>query len=175
MIDKSVIRKELKQIRNNICDKDKKSLIISNKLYDVVKEHNPIGLYSAMPDEVNLDTLIIRLLDEGRRVALPKIVGNDIKFYYINSITELKKCGKYNIREPQNNNCADGEIEVLIVPGLGFDYKNMRLGFGKGYYDRYLSKYKGISYGACFEEQYVEELPINEYDIPVDGVVTDGA
>lgn len=159
----------LKQTIKDIPFKKEKSLNVSQKLLGILKVYNVIGLYAAMDDEINLDFLIINLLKEGKIVVLPKIEGEDINFYQIKSLDELViSSGKYQIREPKPIELFDKkDIDVILVPGLGFDKENNRLGRGKGYYDRYLKNYCGMTIGVGFAEQIVDKLPTDENDIKV--------
>ena len=99
-----------------------------------------------------------------------------MEFCVITSFSDLEK-GMYGIYEPKKD-CTVLEAEkitdsVLIVPGLCFNDEGFRLGYGKGYYDRFISRYKGYSIGVCYKEFMTDEIPTDEYDKPVDTVITD--
>ena len=95
-------------------------------------------------------------------------------FYKINSLDELVE-GYYSIKTPpkiEKNIIKKDEIDLILVPGVGFDKNNYRIGFGGGYYDRYLKDFKGYTISLAFKEQIVEKVPTNEFDLPVDLVIT---
>ena len=76
--------------------------------------------------------------------------------------------------EPMYNkdNIYKGKIDLIIVPGVGFDQNNNRLGYGKGFYDHFLKNKNIFKIGICFKEQLLDEIPVNEYDIKMDLIIT---
>ena len=166
-------RLEYINIRKHINDKEEKSKRITSKILSHPRFINSstIGLYASLEDEVSTDILITESLRLGKRVYLPKVVGEDICFYEINSLDELM-IGTFGVREPiSNNNLSD--LDLVIVPGVIFDSNNNRMGYGKGYYDRFLKDKKCYKIGICFKEQITDNLPIDDYDIKMDEVVVD--
>jgi 5-formyltetrahydrofolate cyclo-ligase len=95
-------------------------------------------------------------------------------FYYINSMSDLVE-GHFGVREPNTATCTkvtDFKDSVCIVPAISYDKLGYRLGYGKGYYDRFLKKFTIISVGMCYNELITDRLPIGEYDVPVDYIIT---
>ena len=149
---------------------------------DSYKEAGIIFVYSAMAKEIPTQGIIHTALNDGKKVALPKIrtgVKAGAKMDFINKDTEYKN-GVYGILEPVSNEFIDvkdinDRVEMLI-PGLCFDIKGRRIGYGGGYYDRYLTKCPKdkfhITALAC-EYQIFESLPFNENDKPVNLIVTE--
>lgn len=174
-MNKKEIRKELLNNRSNIKNRNEKELLINQELFNFVKNYRAIGVYASINDEVNIDQLINQLLKLNKVVVLPKVIGDVIEFYQIKSLSELNdEKSKYHIREPMdldNNRVNKNMIDVIIVPGVGFDKKMNRLGYGKGYYDKYLSDYSGIKIGVCFIEQLIEQLPVDDNDIKMTSVI----
>ena len=137
-----------------------------------------------MAKEIPTQGIINTALNDGKKVALPKIrtgvkAGANMDFVFINKDTEYKS-GVYGILEPVSNEFIDvkdinDRVEMLI-PGLCFDIKGRRIGYGGGYYDRYLTKCPKdkfhITALAC-EYQIFESLPFNENDKPVNLIVTE--
>ena len=160
--------------------------LISDKYLelDSYKEAGIIFVYSAMEQEIPTKRIIHTALNDGKKVTLPKIrtgvkAGAKMDFVFINKNTEYKS-GVYGILEPVsdefiNVNDIKDKIEMLI-PGLCFDLRGRRIGYGGGYYDRYLSQYPEdkfhITALAC-EYQIFESLPFNENDKPVNLIVTE--
>ena len=167
---KKEYRTQLIKLRKQETEKDIKSAKIAKEVLSFCESYSVIGVYLSMSDEVQTDELIRELLAKNKVVVFPKVIGDDLRFYRNNKFEK----SKFGVREP-----ADGEeyskdkIDVIIVPGVGFDVKRNRLGFGKGYYDRYLSDFKGKKVGICFSSQVVMNLPITCEDIQMDILITD--
>ena len=126
-----------------------------------------------MLEEVGTDAIIEELLAQGKRVYLPRVEGDAIRFYRIRSLSGLK-LSAFGIREPQPIEPIDPkEAEVIVCPGLAFDKAGNRLGYGGGYYDRYLKDCPAKRIGVCFKEQLFETIPHKENDVPMDAVITD--
>ena len=172
-MNKSELRKKYLDIRKELPNKKEKSLIIKDKVLSLLSKHHVIGIYASMDDEVSTDELILELLKLSKVVVLPKIEDDHISFYQIASLDDLEVQGKYQIREPMGHNRPKEPIEAIIVPGISFDTKKNRLGFGKAYYDKYLSKLDIYKIGICFDELIVDELPTEEWDIKMDIVISD--
>ena len=97
-----------------------------------------------------------------------------MEFYYINAMNDLKS-GFFGVREPDINKCekiTDFSDSICIVPAIAYDKSGYRLGYGKGYYDRFLKNNTLISVGVCYNELIEENLPRDEYDIPVNYIIT---
>ena len=178
MIDKNILRKKYRNVRSNILDKSQKEEIIRKKVIDYIKRNNAkiIGIYASFKDEVDTFLLIQELNNIGINTVLPRIHNNkSMDFYYFTSINELEK-NDFGILEPKKENkiVTPEDIDVIIVPGLVFDTKKNRIGYGKGYYDRYLKNINAHKIGICFDEQIIEEEIENEiYDVKMDLIISD--
>jgi 5-formyltetrahydrofolate cyclo-ligase len=133
--------------------------------------------YVSTENEVDTLPLITAALKSGKKVAVPRCVEGEpiIEFYFIRGLNELEY-GSYGLLEPpplkERKYRASGGL--CILPGLAFDRTGCRLGYGKGYYDRFLQNYKGITVGVCFAPLLSESpLPKGKFDVPVSMVVTD--
>ncbi len=127
--------------------------------------------------EVDTRRIIERALEDGKRVAVPYCVPNTrlLEFYLIDSLDDLSP-GTFGVLEPTpdpQKRLTDWEKSVCIVPGLCFDFDGYRLGFGKGYYDRFLSEYTGIRVGICYSTGVRGHLHHGRYDRMVDVLVTE--
>lgn len=172
---KDELRKRYLLIRKNITNKDEKSLVITNKIINDnwFKKSKIIGLYMNLPNEVDTSMIIDYTLNLGKIVALPKVENNNLKFYKIDSNSKYEK-SNFNIYEPISNESIES-LDLIIIPGVCFDRNNNRIGFGKGYYDRYLYNKNIKKIGICFEEQITNDIiDIDEYDIKIDKVISDG-
>jgi 5-formyltetrahydrofolate cyclo-ligase len=178
---KRKLRAQAREMRRSLSPEYKNSLDrkIKNKLLNLfaVREVQTVLCYVSTDIEVDTREFINSLLQMGKRVAVPRCEGEkgEMNFYYIESLDELSP-GSFGVDEPDPMKSlmfADAVKSVCIVPAFMFDKNGYRLGYGKGYYDRYLSKYKGSTIGVCYSENMQDELFHGKYDRSVDLVVTD--
>lgn len=166
------LRERFPEDKKAECDKK-----IAERLFELSEYQNAETLFAFVSKgiEVNTEPIIMNALNSGKRVAVPLCnpETTTIEFYFINGFSDLKK-GFYGLLEPDVLKCEKAETaDIMIVPGLVFDRQGYRLGFGKGYYDRYISKYKGVTIGICYSACIENELPLGYYDKPIDMVITD--
>ncbi len=178
---KKKLRAEAREMRRSMSPDGKQTLDrkIKNKLLNLwaVREAQTVLCYVSTDIEVDTRDFINALLQMGKRVAVPRCEGekSEMNFYYIESLSELSP-GSFDVDEPDpQRSIMVGKTEgsVCIVPAFMFDKKGYRLGYGKGYYDRYLSRYNGSAIGVCYSANLQEELFHGKYDRAVDLVVTD--
>ncbi len=176
-MSKSVLRKKYIDIRNSIentadSSDDILNFIVGSDLYN---NADTVLAYWSVGSEVMTHKIIDRALRDKKKVALPKCTdkNGNMRFYYVASLYDLAD-GMYGIKEPLTDAIADvfNENSVCLVPGLSFDKKGYRLGYGKGYYDRFLSDFAGISIGLCYDSCLSDELPKDEFDIKVNYIIT---
>lgn len=182
-ISKSILRKNMKKQRINLSRTEwqEKSKEIFKKLIvsDLLEKSSNIFVYNSIKNEVCTDELIDFLLIQGKEVALPVCHDSQIELTFVQvSSREDLLLGKYGILEPIKLNRKvfnSLECDCIIVPGVAFDFYGNRLGYGKGYYDAFLSKLssKAIKIGLCYDFQLLENVPTDSEDIPVDFVVTE--
>ena len=190
-MDKADYRKIIKDRRNTsditALEKDLyKAKLISDRYLelDSYKEAQIIFVYSSMEKEIPAQKIINTAIKDGKKVALPKIrtgvkAGAEMDFVFINKDTEYKS-GVYGILEPVSDEFIDvkginDRVEMLI-PGLCFDIKGRRIGYGGGYYDRYLTKCPKDKFhitALAYEYQIFASLPFNENDKQVNLIVTE--
>ena len=177
--DKKTVRAEMLNKRTEISDKDIKSGFIIRNItqceeYKICKR---LFTYVSLPDEPSTKELIEFALADGKEVFVPKCENSTglMTFRAINSFSELKK-GYFSVPEPDFSapECkASNSDDLCIVPGTAFDIKGSRIGYGRGYYDRFLSDFKGFTIGLCFYECFISEIPSDENDVPVNAVCTE--
>jgi 5-formyltetrahydrofolate cyclo-ligase len=179
---KSDIRKTILDKRNSISPLDivNNSSIISNIVIST-KEYQSslsVGIYYSIGSEVKTFDIIKHSLENKKEIALPRVIDSTkIQFFKImeDKFEKIKFTkGKYGIFENSISTTIIDKIDLLIIPGIAFDLKGYRIGYGKGYYDRFLSlgKSKCIM-GLSYESQIINEIPNNEHDIPVDIIITE--
>lgn len=179
---KNKLRNKYKQIRREMPEAVKKSRndMILSRLLSLSAYKNCKTLLTYVSTDIEVDTvgLIKQALDDGKLVAVPRCVKGtrDMVFYIIKSFDDLE-IGSFSVMEPIPKKCGklkkfDGAL--CIIPALAYDRYGYRLGYGKGYYDRFLSAHKGlikvgIEYCCCMET----ELMHGRFDIPADILVTE--
>jgi len=128
-----------------------------------------IGAYHAAGSEVRTGMIIDTAIKQGKKVALPRTEGDRMVFYELaGDLVE----GKFGIMEPKPTTPVDG-IDLVIVPGVAFDLKGCRVGYGKGYYDRFLSMQHSFSMGLAYSFQILDELPRGRFDRRIASVATE--
>ena len=131
--------------------------------------YESVFLYLSYSHEADTDKLLNALISEGKRVYCPRVEGKEMKAVLYGELSLSSR----GIREPLGE-AFDGDIDVAIVPLTAVDEKGNRLGYGGGYYDKYLSAHpKTLRIGYCYEEQVVREIPVDDNDIPLTMIVTD--
>lgn len=164
---KNDIRKELLNLRKNFVD-------VSDVIVDeiiksqVLDNYQKIGIYYPLPYEINL----LKLLDtyQNKEFYFPKTLGNDIAFFEVSRGEGFKK-GPFHVMEPINNKKTNrDDIEVFIIPCVGIDRSKRRIGYGKGYYDRYLEGYSGLKLAAIHKRCFLDIDVCDVHDVMIDKV-----
>ncbi len=172
------------QIRDNINKNIRREM--SMKIQDIIcqsdiyKAANLVFAYVSVRSEVETHSLIDRALNDGKRVVVPlcNTQTHTMDMYEIKNRDQLET-GAYDICEPKAVLIASGdvqkvmpaEIDLAIVPGVVFDKRGMRIGYGGGYYDRFLKDFEGVSVGFAFSQCVTDVLPTEEFDCGVDIIV----
>lgn len=166
--------RQMIRLRKQQYTADESSVVIGRlKTNPRFSQAQTILLYSALPDEVQTQSLLDELTEAGKTVLLPKVVSSeDMELHRYTGASSLQS-GAYGIMEPVGTRFTDyAAIDVAVVPGMAFDAQGHRLGRGKGYYDRFLAKLPGVyKIGLCFSWQMVDEVPSDEHDIRMDEVI----
>lgn len=186
METKSSIRRQILGLRNAMSagETETKSNKIQQNVLSLISVQRAeyVLCYASYRSEVQTRELIKELLKQGKKVYLPKVSGDEMDFIKINNITDLSE-GYKGIPEPSIK-CTelftkalceeDKERVVMILPGAAFSESGARIGYGKGYYDRYLSHIPCMERIAlCYEVQIVEDIPTDIHDIPMTMIVTE--
>lgn len=141
-----------------------------------VKEAKKIGCYCNQGSEVDTRFILSRLLDLKKEVYLPVIKDKNNKameFVKLNSLDDLKD-GPFSLEPKNKDEILVDVIDVILVPLLAFDRCGARLGFGHGYYDRYMAHKSAIKIGLAYSiQEFKDGLPIDIHDVPLDYVVTE--
>ena len=178
---KTGLRQSIKQMRAALAPEEKKRMddsITNSFLRSTSYTRSDVILtYVSTDIEVSNESINLTALGEGKRVACPRCVDGtrQMEFYYIESLDDLAP-RTFGVREPEPDpeRLYDGKGRpICIVPGLSFDRWGYRLGYGKGYYDRFLSKYSGWTVGLCYSACVQYKLPHGRFDRPVDRLITE--
>jgi len=156
-----------------ICD-----LFLSSITYRYAKV---LLMYAPLNGEIDVMPIAKQALADGKTVAFPRCSKNDctMEYHVVQSVDELI-VGSYGISEPPADapvryaaDCTADEHPVCLVPGLVFDRAGYRVGYGKGYYDRYLNAFPGVRVGIVYADCVLGEIPRGRFDLAVDVLVTD--
>lgn len=176
---KQEIRQEMRIRRDGMSDleRERRDAEILNCLLGMEEIKNAAALFSFVSHGSEADTLglISLFLQWEKTVAVPRVDGKDMDFYRITGLEQLRS-GYRGIQEPVSSCLQRAENGVMLMPGLAFDMEKNRVGYGGGYYDRYLEKKVGerlFVLAVCYDFQVVDAIPADAYDRRPDAVVTD--
>lgn len=143
---------------------------------ELIKNADIVLSYVSVRDEADTRMLLDFLLDSGKRMAAPRCRENGkMDFFLINDIDSMV-LSPYGIPEPEYNEeliINDFNGAVCIVPGLAFDKNGKRIGYGAGYYDRYLENKGIVTAGLCYSQLLFDSVPSEAHDISVDYIITE--
>ncbi len=175
--NKKEIREQVLQKRRKMTQEEweKRSILIYEKTisHSFFLNAEEIYCYADYKKEVGTRMLIEKAWELGKKVAVPKIVGEEMSFYYIDSFDDMRD-GYCHILEPITEEVAEGKEVLIVMPGAVFDCERNRIGYGKGFYDRYLEKHPSFhTLALAFELQIVENIPVDKHDKKPEAVITE--
>lgn len=177
MVTKKDIRNRILEVRGQLTQKDwdNKSQqicrrVVTHPLFLAAEE---IYCYISFHHEVDTREIIQTAWQQGKRVAAPKVDGKEMEFFYVTSPADLK-AGYCNIMEPVTQEKADASDALVIMPGAAFDRECQRIGYGGGFYDKYLERHPRYSRLAlAFDLQITDYIPADTYDIKPEVIITE--
>jgi len=173
--EKNTLRNNILKIRDSLSPEDisRKSKAIEERLFEdeFFKDAGTVAVYIPKGNEVNTKSIIERALKEGKEVLVP-VTNDEISMCKFVSFDDLIQ-GKFNVPEPKEKVPKDHAAQVVLVPGVVFGKCMHRIGYGKGYYDKYFKNSKAYRIGICYDFQVMEKLPKHEHDIPMNRIITD--
>lgn len=182
MKTKIEIRKEILNIRNNLTPElsayNSRIIIDKLKATEEYKNSKSIMVYMDFKNEVNTKDFINEALSEGKKIIIPYTDTDKVLIIpvEINSLDDLITC-KFGYLEPKKEKISNPydieKIDLVVVPGVAFDKKRNRIGFGKGYYDRLLTSRRAKAVAIAYEFQVLDEVPAQEHDIKMDMIITE--
>ena len=175
-MDKKELRATIRQQKRAMTEEDivTKSRQVCQLLMDQDLYKNAKTFYGYLPynQEVRTTPLLEQAIRDGKRVAVPKCYGDEMKFIYMDDLTKVEP-GYANIPEPiEDGPIADDPTALVLMPGLAFDPEGHRIGYGGGFYDKFLAQEPDHpTVALCYDFQMMPHLETEEYDIPVDLVL----
>ena len=184
--DKKALRRRILNERKNIniVEKEEMDNKILGKLYDseYYRKSKKIFIYISYDSEINTKGIINKALEDNKKIYVPRTefktrIMDAVEIRSLDNLVE----SEYGILEPSINepHIDPNELDLIIVPGVGFDRQGGRIGYGAGFYDRYFNKISEdniegiIKLALAYEFQTLEKVPMNEQDMPVDCIITE--
>ena len=175
-MDKKELRRKIREKKRAMTEEqiESASRALGEKFAqcDVYKNARTIYGYLPYNQEVRTVPMLERAMREGKRVAVPKVYGEEMKFIYMDDLSKVET-GYANIPEPiADGPVAEDPTALVLMPGLAFDETGNRMGYGGGFYDKFLAKEpEHPTVALCYSFQMVDAIPTEDYDIPVDLVL----
>ena len=176
MMDKKELRRSIRERKRAMTEEEivSRSEKLAQLFYASEAYRSAKTVYGYMPynQEVRTVPMLEQALRDGKKVAVPKCYGSEMKFIYLDDLTQVEK-GYANIPEPiADGPIADDETALVLMPGLAFDPQGHRIGYGGGFYDKFLSAEPNHpTLALCYEFQMLPALETEAHDIPVDYVL----
>lgn len=175
-MNKQELRRAIRERKRAMTEEEivERSNALAEKFYNSPAYQAASTIYGYLPynQEVRTVPMLQRALDEGKRVAVPKVYGEEMRFIYLEDLTQVSK-GYAGIPEPiADAPVAEDKRALVLMPGLAFDPQGHRIGYGGGFYDRFLAQEPDHpTLALCYEFQMQAHLDTEEFDIPVDTVL----
>ena len=175
-MNKQELRRAIRERKRAMTEEEivERSNALAEKFYNSPAYQAASTIYGYLPynQEVRTVPMLQRALDEGKRVAVPKVYGEEMRFIYLEDLTQVSK-GYAGIPEPiADAPVAEDQQALVLMPGLAFDPQGHRIGYGGGFYDRFLAQEPNHpTLALCYEFQMQAHLDTEEFDIPVDTVL----
>lgn len=175
-MNKQELRRTIRERKRAMTEEEivERSNALAEKFYNSPAYQAAATIYGYLPynQEVRTVPMLQRALDDGKRVAVPKVYGDEMRFIYLEDLTQVSK-GYAGIPEPiADAPVAEDQRALVLMPGLAFDPQGHRIGYGGGFYDRFLAQEPHHpTLALCYEFQMQAHLDTEEFDIPVDTVL----
>lgn len=175
-MDKKTLRTQIREQKRAMTPEqiEKASQALAEQFLTLEVYRNAKTLYGYLPynQEVRTVPILARALADGKQVAVPKVYGDEMCFICLTDLTQVET-GYAGIPEPiADEPIADDPAALVLMPGLAFDKEGHRIGYGGGFYDKFLNaEPTHPTVALCYAFQMVEDLPTEEFDVPVDRVL----
>lgn len=173
MIAKQELRKEVHANIRALANRGARDETIIHTVLSlpIWQQAHTVALTLSLDLEVSTRPLIEAALEAGKSVLVPKVTKQGLTFHQIKTFSDLEP-GVMGILEPMTME-SDLGIDVCIVPGRVFNRSGYRIGWGGGYYDRFLATYEGVTISLAYDVQLLDDIPVEPHDIPVEFIVTE--
>ena len=175
-MDKKELRRQIREQKRAMTEEQivESSLRLGELFLNCEQYKAAKTIYGYLPynQEVRTVPMLEQAMRDGKRVAVPKCYGDEMRFIYMDDLSKVEK-GYANIPEPiADDPVADDPTALVLMPGMAFTKDGKRMGYGGGFYDKFLaSEPNHPTVALCYAFQMVEDLPTEDYDIPVDCVL----
>ena len=175
-MNKTELRKSIRARKRSMTEEEitRKSAELGRLFLQSEEYRNARSIYGYLPynQEVRTVAMLEQALADGKRVAVPKCYGDEMRFIWMEDLSQVEK-GYAGIPEPiADGPVADDETALVLMPGMAFDSQGHRIGYGGGFYDKFLAAEKGHpTLALCYDFQMLPHLETEEFDIPVDKVI----
>ncbi len=174
--EKSALRKYLLEKRDSTSAELRE--IASMQIHENLKKNaiftnaQNIACYFPIGSEVDTHDIMLDILKQGKNLLLPRIIDDDIEFYIISNLEKLEK-GNFEIMEPKDNCEKAKKIDCILIPTVGVSKLGVRLGYGMGYYDRFLSSTDAVKISLTYSKQIIKSIPSDSHDVKIDWIITE--
>ena len=174
--EKAALRKHLLEQRDSISFDLME--IYNSKIFSkliktkIISEAKSIGCYYSIGSEVKTYEIINHFLSQNKSVSLPKVVQDSMSFRKIDDLTKLET-GEYDIPEPKDSASVEEEHDVILIPCVGLDNDGNRIGYGVGFYDKYLEEKNVIKIALAYSKHIVKTIPASANDVKMDWIITE--
>ena len=178
-MDKQELRRTMREKKRAMTadEIERQSQVLAERFFahPAYREAKSIFGYLAYNQEVRTMPILERAQRDGKRVAVPKVFGSEMKFLWLDDLTAVAP-GAFGIPEPLSDGPeAEDETALVLMPGLAFDPQGRRCGYGGGFYDKYLAAHRDHpTLALCYDFQLLPELQTDAHDLPVDFVIAAG-
>ncbi len=131
-----------------------------------------IACYFSIGSEVDTHNIMLEILENGKNLLLPKIIDSKMEFYIIPNLEKLEK-GAFDIMEPKDSCKKAKSVDCILIPTVGISKSGDRLGYGRGYYDKYLSSINTVKIALTYSKQIVKSIPRDSSDIKINWMITE--
>ncbi len=149
-----------------------KSILKKLKKIESFRNAQKIGAYYPIGSEILTQDIMQEALSEGKEVFLPKVIGKNMEFRKIENFSNLEN-GSFDIMEPRNECPVDNNLDIILVPTVGISPTGVRLGYGHGFYDRFLAENKIETISLTLEKQIIKNIPRSDHDVIINWIVTE--
>ena len=152
--------------------------IVSKQIHKKLRTHSlfrdaeKIGVYYPIGSEILTQDIMQEILSVGKELFLPKVKGSEIEFRKITDVSCLEK-GSFDILEPKEDCPVDNNLDLILVPTIGISQDGVRLGYGLGFFDKFLSQNKITTISLVYEKQVIKKIPRSDHDVLMNWILTE--